>query len=622
MTDLNPENAGTPADIARETIKQMAMQRVAPTPDNYQRIYNEIAGIPVAETLNSAIKQALKQLPRDTTEQSKWVASWDKLLAEGNWSELPALMAAGLDSKIAQSKQWPVAIRELLRHWDVKQVGLNPQRKKDALERVLINFGNDPLLPQKIQAMAKSWTEYGTSAAGASTVPLVDEVTPAGELAAVQPAIAPTSQDQKVAELSVAANSQTAVLQDNLRAVQDMLCQSLKYGLIPRLEGYPDLKAEAHKISVQSEKSQGLDEWQAIAKQLRALLVRVALIGDADDGMQQDLLRLLKLLIDNISELVADDQWIRGQVAMVQTIISSPLDKTLIMDAEKSLKEVIFKQGTLKHSLNEAKNTFKQMIATFIDRLGAMSDSTGAYQGKVEGYADRLSKTDDMIQINMLLESLMQDTRMMQSDIVRSRDVLLAQRDQAVASEEKIQKLEKELSQLSEKVRIDQLTGALNRRGLDDAFFQEIARAQRGKSALSVVLLDIDNFKRLNDTRGHGAGDIALQHLVAVIKDTVRPTDVVARFGGEEFVVLLPDTAIEEAADIISRLQRVLTKKFFMHNNERLLITFSAGIALFKPDEGQESVLQRADQSMYLAKQTGKNRVITENDLASARQEI
>ena len=614
MANPKPPNTSATAarasDIARETIKQMATQRVAPTPDNYQRIYNEIAGIPATETLNDAINRALKQLPRDTVEQDKWIASWERLLAKGNWAGLPALMAESLDSKIAYSKQWPTAIRELLRQWDAQQVGLSTQSKKDVLDRVLNNFGNDLSLAQKIQAMAKSWAEYGTAAPVLPIGSLADEVIPGVEPVTAQSAAA-----------SFTANLDQSDTEP-VRVIQDMLSQSLKYGLIPRLEGYPDLKAEAHKISVLSEKAQGLDEWQAMAKQLRALLVRVALIGDEGDGMQQDLLRLLNLLIDNISELVADDQWIRGQIAMVQTIISSPLDKMLIKEAEKSLKDVIFKQGTLKHSLNEAKNTFKQMIATFIDRLGAMSDSTGAYQGKVEGYADQLSKMDDMIQINMLLENLMQDTRMMQSDIVRSRDVLLAQRDQAAASEEKILKLEKELSQLSEKVRIDQLTGVLNRRGLDDAFFQEIARAQRGKSALSVVLLDIDNFKSLNDTRGHGAGDIALQHLTAVIKDIVRPTDVVARFGGEEFVVLLPDTAIEEAADIISRLQRVLTKKFFMHNNERLLITFSAGIALFKPDEGQESVLQRADQSMYLAKQTGKNRVITEIDLASARQEI
>jgi diguanylate cyclase len=147
---------------------------------------------------------------------------------------------------------------------------------------------------------------------------------------------------------------------------------------------------------------------------------------------------------------------------------------------------------------------------------------------------------------------------------------------------------------------------------------REISRAQRGGSQLSVVLLDIDNFKSLNDTYGHNVGDTALQHLAKVIQATVRPTDVVSRFGGEEFVILLPDTDLDQAVTTIQRLQRALTKQFFMGNNDRLLITFSAGVALLKNNEKETSVLHRADQSMYLAKKTGKNRVMTENDLNSA----
>jgi len=627
MAELKPRNtsaaASTPTDVARETIKKMAMQRIAPTPDNYQRIYNEIAGIAAEETLENALNQALRKLPNDTAEQSKWIGDWKKLLVDGNWAKLPALLAEGMGSKTAQSRQWPDAIRELLRNWEARQAGLTSQRKKEALERVLINFGSDPQLPQKIQAMSKSWAEYGTGPIGPIAGSLVDDPAPEAESIKTEPANIPSSSAipvpgvaQTPAEPSAPAPGQTVLLQEAFRAVMDMLRQSLKHGLIPRLEDFPELKTEASQISILSE-SICPEDWQSLSKQLRALLTRVELIGE-EEGIQHDLLRLLKLLIDNISELVADDRWIRGQISMVQTIISSPLDKTRIKDAEKNLKEVIFKQGTLKHSLTEAKNAFKQMITTFIERLGLMSDSTGAYHGKIVTYADQLSKMDDIIQINMLLENLMHDTQVMQSDILRSHDVLMSQRDQAAESEEKIQKLEEELTQLSEKVRTDQLTGMLNRQGLDEAFVSEIARAQRGDSALSVVLLDIDNFKRLNDTHGHSAGDVALRHLADIVKAIVRPTDVVARFGGEEFVVLLPDTDMEEAANIITRLQRQLTKKFFMHNNERLLITFSAGIALFKLQELQESVIRRADQAMYLAKKLGKNRVVTEKELASA----
>ncbi|MEQ1599857.1 MAG: diguanylate cyclase, partial [Methylotenera sp.] len=314
-------------------------------------------------------------------------------------------------------------------------------------------------------------------------------------------------------------------------------------------------------------------------------------------------------------ELVADDEWIRGQIAVVQTIVSSPLDRALIQDAEKSLKEVIFKQGMLKHSLNEAKSSFKNMISTFVDRLGDMSDSSGSYQKKIENYAEKLSETEDILQINVLLENLMKDTHTMQAEIVRSREVLLEQRDSVESAQEKIRKLQEELSELSEAVRVDQLTGVLNRRGLDEAMTREMARAQRGGGLLSVALLDIDNFKSLNDTYGHNVGDTALQHLAKVIQTTMRPTDVVSRFGGEEFVILLPDTDLEAAVSTIKRLQRALTKQFFLGNNEKLLITFSAGVALLKNDETEATVIHRADQSMYLAKRTGKNRVMTEIDL-------
>jgi diguanylate cyclase len=597
MLNISKQNKSTPIpiDIAREAIKQMAVRKVEPTPENYQLIYNEVASIPAPENLESAIKKALKQMPNKTAEQNSWIKRWEKLLDKNNWAALPVLLSDGMDTSVTRSKQWPDAVRDLLQGWDAKHSGMDTAQKKAALEQCLNNFGGDILLPQKIQAVAKSWVQFDVNS---GTENLNDAV-----------------ENSELVATAAIPEYDTDQFQETFRTLQDMLKQSLNHGLIPRLDGYPDLKEEARQIFILSEKARKLKDWQLMAKQFRALLVRVELMGANEEGMKQDLLRLLKLLIDNISELVADDEWIRGQIAVVQTIVSSPLERALIQDAEKSLKEVIFKQGMLKHSLNEAKSSFKTMISTFVDRLGDMSDSSGSYQEKIENYAEKLSETEDILQINVLLENLMRDTHTMQAEIVRSREVLIQQRDSVESAQEKIRKLQEELSELSETVRMDQLTGVLNRRGLDEAMVREMARAQRGGGQLSVALLDIDNFKSLNDTYGHNVGDTALQHLAKVIQTTMRPTDVVSRFGGEEFVILLPDTDLEAAVSTVKRLQRALTKQFFMGNNERLLITFSAGVALLKNDETEATVIHRADQSMYLAKRTGKNRVMTEIDL-------
>jgi diguanylate cyclase len=591
----------TASEIARETIKQMAVRRVEPTPDNYTQIYFEVAGKPVKEDAVGALRKALKQLPHDSLEQTNWINRWEKLLKQDNWQGLGELLTESMQQQLSHSTKWPKAIRTLLQAWDDKRSGVDVARKRETLERVLINFGNDASLSDKLIGMASHWLP---SDAGGDSIALTDHSEAPATAAAIVESAATEALPSEVQQFHGA-----------FTILQTLLKQTLQLGLIPRLEGYPDLQTEAVALQESTERAKKVKEWEALAKSLKALLMRVEVIGAKEDDVRGDIIDLLHLLLSNIGELVAEDSWLSGQVYAVQSIISGPLDRAKLKQAEKSLKEVVYKQGLVKHSLVEARNSFKTLISTFIDKLKYMGEASELYSGKIESYAQELSQTDDLIKINELVNHLMRDTSVMQTDILRSRDDLLSQQRVATDTQQRMEKLQEELQQLSEVVRIDQLTGVLNRRGMDEAFSTEIARFRRSGELLSIALLDIDNFKMLNDQHGHAAGDSALKHLAGVVKRAVRPTDIVTRMGGEEFVVILPNTNLEEAVVTMSRLQRALTKEYFLGNNQKLLITFSAGVALFKTEDDVNSILARADQAMYLAKKSGKNRVMTEIDL-------
>jgi len=241
----------------------------------------------------------------------------------------------------------------------------------------------------------------------------------------------------------------------------------------------------------------------------------------------------------------------------------------------------------------------------------AASDDTfppgvGNYYQRIEHYARQIRQTDSVDEIISILDGALLETRGLHAG-----DQAQAAWEQVKRAEQKIELLKKELEQLRELVNADPLTGAFNRGGLDEALAREAARADRRSSLLCLALLDLDNFKRLNDTRGHQAGDNALLHLVKVARETVRPNDIIARIGGEEFAILLPDTGMESAVSVICRLQRNLATNCFLHAGRSLPITFSAGVTSRAPYEHQSTLISRADEALYEAKHAGKNRVVS-----------
>lgn len=157
----------------------------------------------------------------------------------------------------------------------------------------------------------------------------------------------------------------------------------------------------------------------------------------------------------------------------------------------------------------------------------------------------------------------------------------------------------------------DQLTGLYNRIYLQEKLEREMSQAQRKKSWFSLVMMDLDHFKKLNDTYGHAAGDLALQTVAQVMKNFFRLEDFCCRYGGEEFLVLLPDASAQDSAERLDKLRQKISSLDLRYLDQSIgKVTISIGIAVF-PDHGKDvtMVLKASDEALYRAKQEGRDRV-------------
>ena len=491
-----------PSEIARETLKQLMTRRMPPSPDNYLAIYNEIAGIadkPVEVFPERELKALLLSLPKENPAQQRLSRQLDQALKASNWEDYRKAVVEFIAEHSSESElAWGELITELLRQWDAKQSGLTLARKREALDRVLAaGAKNSELLFSRVQSLTKSWslneavpedTNLTDSSAEGSAEPVI----------AVVRGAAPTNVVSRASEL--------------LPELRDLFVYAMESVVSTQLDDDPELAAEARAIAATMRTANTVQSMQEILGAVKRFAFRLEFLSEDRKELRSGLLKLLQLMIDNVSELVVDDNWLNGQIGVVRDIVAHPLNLRSISDAERRLKEVIFKQSQLKHSLIEAKEALKQMLAGFVDHLSEFADSTSDYHDKIETCVAKISKAEDISQLEDVLAEVISETRIIQINAQRSRDELRASKRRVEEADRRINELQTELEKTSTLVRHDQLTGAFNRRGLEEAFENEVARSQRRKSPLCVALLDIDNFKKLNDSLGHDVGDAALIH--------------------------------------------------------------------------------------------------------------
>jgi diguanylate cyclase len=525
------------AQIAKAALRRLAVERLEPTPENYERAYRQEAGDPAdpTEALSTLIERIIRGIER----------------TGHNWT---------------------------------------PARRKEGIQRVLASGRGDARkLQHRLAQLVNSW-EGDTPA------------TPVGVAAA------PAANATRPAPLDDGAAAAQAA-QGEASAAWQRVARTLGHGLQQALPAKDGANQElARELASLVERIDHEGATAVLADDADALVRRVERVLQHRHHLFDQLGKLCHELTSSLTEIAEDGSWVKGQCDAMRLKIEEGLSARGVRAVSDMLHHARTRQGEVRGEREKARDALKTLITQMLAELGELSSKTGNFHESVGRYAEVIEQSDSLESLTGVVREMVAESRAVQTLVQQTQARLQEEHSKAIDLTQRVVELEDEMKRLSDEVSTDQLTQIANRRGLMQAFEVERARLERNGGELSIGLLDIDNFKRLNDELGHSAGDEALKSLAAVVSRTLRPTDRVARYGGEEFVVLLPQTPATEGEQVLTRLQRSLTGGLFMHKDKQIFVTFSAGVTGYRPDERIEDSLERADQALYEAKRTGKNR--------------
>lgn len=410
---------------------------------------------------------------------------------------------------------------------------------------------------------------------------------------------------------------QPAQQSEREKTLRQMLSRLLSFSIATLLHEATDLSAEARELGALLLAPETTTD--QTFHRLKQLTFQIEL-QTADIARQRELMmQLFSVVLENAQTLLKKDSWMSNQMHSIQDLFVC--DDPDLVETSKVLKDMLYKQEQMHAALEEEKAAVRNIVMTFVERMGSMASTTDTYQQALNTFSSRITDVDWVSSQADLCQDILAATNQAQLNNRETQAHILAAQKWVHEAENRVFELEAQLMQMDQLVSQDHLTGSLNRRGMDEVLEKEMARSRRHNTPLCIALIDLDNFKKLNDTYGHTIGDEVLIHLVSTVKDILRQLDAIARFGGEEFVMILPETSADHASDVMVRVQREMTKRVFLHNSQRLLITFSAGVAEYVPGEYQESILKRADDALYAAKHAGKNRVVVADAVALPPQD-
>ena len=278
----------------------------------------------------------------------------------------------------------------------------------------------------------------------------------------------------------------------------------------------------------------------------------------------------------------------------------------------KEFNETLFQRFCAEkdeNDLRKIKEDLRQVLVLMFSQISELTGHTDEYQQTVTDSVNMLSSLDSLEEIRKVVLEIVDKTKTL-GQFGKSFSKQLKEATQA------LEELKKDFEQVKTEATIDPLTGVANRKLFDETLASLTEEATHQNSPLTLLLIDIDHFKRFNDEHGHLIGDEVLKFVAKKIKDLIKGGDLVARFGGEEFSVILPRTGLETARIVAEHIRSFFAKTSLKTKTTSMIlgnITVSIGISSLRAGEPLDDLIRRADQSLYQAKNAGRNRIVDES---------
>ena len=313
--------------------------------------------------------------------------------------------------------------------------------------------------------------------------------------------------------------------------------------------------------------------------------------------------RLLLSFISGLSQSLPAEDSLHKQLNGMAAVIRKEVRISPATELDKDVEDYFGRLILDQKFIDGEKDIVKTMVLEAVETIRAMMESSGNFDVSIGDFTEKIQAAETIQEILKVKDYLVIEMQKVREHSHTLHDELEKHR---TATET----LSKKLEESEAKALVDALTNVLNRNAYNMKIGELVHEYKRYKEEWALLVLDIDHFKKFNDTYGHKTGDKVLKSVAATVSNSIRVSDHIFRYGGEEFVVILSRINKETTKNLSEKIRREVERDYFVDGDNELKVTMSIGAAIITPEDTEASLFERADKALYQAKQNGRNQVL------------